>query len=193
MRPWQRQRNAVRSTPVTISHVQLHASRSLSAILPRMPPASLVHLYLSPHLDDAVFSAGGMLHHQAKSGARVVVVTLCTGNPPPGPLSPFAQSIHERWSATGADETGRPAVPAEVVAIRRQEDLDALSELGIEAVHLDVPDCIYRLNPSTHWPMYLTEASLSGPLHPSEQSLVRRVAGKLATLLRGFEIGRAHV
>ena len=156
-----------------------------------MPASSLVHIYLSPHLDDAVFSAGGMLHHQAKAGARVVVVTVCTGNPPSGLLSPFAQSIHERWAATGTGEPGRPAAPAEVVAIRRQEDLDALGELGIEAVHLDVPDCIYRLNPSTNWPMYLTEASLSGPLHPSEQPLIRRVVGKLTTLLRGS--GRHHL
>jgi len=159
-----------------------------------MPPASLIHIYLSPHLDDAVYSAGGLLHKQAQAGARVVVVSLCTGNPPAGPLSPFAQAIHERWAADGPDELTAspvPASPAEVVALRRQEDLDALSALGIEAVHLDVPDCIYRLNPATNWPMYTTEAALFGALHPSEQSLVRRVAGKLTTLLRGF--GRHHL
>jgi LmbE family N-acetylglucosaminyl deacetylase len=120
-----------------------------------------------------------------------VVVTFCTGNPPSGPLSPFAQSIHERWAATAEGEPGLPAAPAEVVALRRQEDLDALSDLGVEAVHLDVPDCIYRFNPSTNWPMYTTEAALFGPLHPSESSLIRRVAGKLTTLLRGF--GRHHL
>lgn len=156
-----------------------------------MPPSSLIHIYLSPHLDDAVFSAGGLLHKQAQAGARVVVVTVCTGNPPSGPLSVFAQEIHERWAGTGEGEPNLPAAPAEVVALRRQEDLDALSDLGIEAVHLDVPDCIYRVNPSTSYPMYTTEAALFGPLHPSEGSLVRRVAGKLTTLLRGF--GRHHL
>jgi LmbE family N-acetylglucosaminyl deacetylase len=156
-----------------------------------MPPSSLVHIYLSPHPDDVVFSLGGVLHKQAQSGARVVVATVCTGNPPPGPLSPFAQSIHERWADDGEGELAVPAAPAAVVAQRRQEDLDALGELGIEAVHLDVPDCIYRLNPSTNWPMYTTEASLFGPLHPSEVNLVRRISGKLSTLLRGF--GRHHL
>lgn len=156
-----------------------------------MPPSSLVHLYLSPHPDDAVYSLGGLLHKQAQAGARVVVVTLCTGNPPAGPLSPFAQSIHARWAASGDGEPALPAAPAEVVALRRQEDLDALGSLSIEAVHLDVPDCIYRLNPATNYPMYTTEASLFGPLHPSEVNLSRRVAAKLTTLLRGF--GRHHL
>lgn len=156
-----------------------------------MPPSSLIHIYLSPHLDDAVFSAGGLLHKQAQSGARVVVVTICSGNPPPGPLSPFAQSVHERWSASGDGQPALPASPSEVVALRRQEDLEALGALGIEAVHLDVPDCLYRVNPNTNWPMYTTEASLFGALHPSENSLIRRVAGKVATLLRGF--GRHHL
>ncbi len=156
-----------------------------------MAPTNLIHIYLSPHPDDVVFSAGGVLHKQAQAGARVVVVTLCTGNPPAGPLSPFAQSIHERWADTGEGATALPAAPAEVVALRRQEDLDALSELGIEAVHLDVPDCIYRVNPSTNWPMYTTEAALFGPLHPSEVNLTRRLSAKLTTLLRGF--GRHHL
>ena len=155
-----------------------------------MPPSSLVHLYLSPHLDDAVYSAGGLLHKQAQGGARVVVVTVCTGNPPAGPLSPFAQSIHERWAAE-ADGPVLAATPAEMAALRRQEDLDALSALGIEIVHLDVPDCIYRVNPATNWPMYTSEAALFGALHPAESPLVRRVAGKLTTLLRGF--GRHHL
>jgi LmbE family N-acetylglucosaminyl deacetylase len=156
-----------------------------------MPPSSLIHIYLSPHPDDAVYSAGGLLHKQAQAGARVVVVTVCTGNPPPGPLSPFAQSVHERWAATGEGQPALPAAPAEVVALRRQEDLDALSELGVEAVHLDVADCLYRVNPSTNYPMYASEAALFGPLHPSESTLIRRVAGKLNTLLRGF--GRHHL
>ena len=56
----------------------------------------LTHVYLSPHLDDAVLSCGGMIHRQAQAGERVVVVTVCAGDPPPGPLSDFARSLHER-------------------------------------------------------------------------------------------------
>ncbi len=154
-----------------------------------MPASPLVNIYLSPHLDDVVFSCGGQLYHQTQAGSRVVVVTICTGNPPGGPLSPYAQSLHERWAADAG--TANPRAPAEIAAWRRGEDLAALAELGAEAVHLDVPDCIYRVNPGTNWPIYTSEAALFGSLHPSEQALVRRVAAKLATLLRGF--GRHHL
>jgi LmbE family N-acetylglucosaminyl deacetylase len=150
-----------------------------------MPSSSIVHIYLSPHLDDAVYSCGGMIHRQLEGGARVVVVTFCTADPPPGPLSAFAQSLHERWQP----DSRAPA--AEVVATRRREDLAALDGLGAEAVHLDIPDCIYRLNPATGLAMYASSTALFGNLHPSELSLIRRTATKLSTMLHGF--GRHHL
>jgi LmbE family N-acetylglucosaminyl deacetylase len=150
-----------------------------------MPSNAVTNIYLSPHPDDAVFSCGGMIHRQVESGGRVVVVTVCTGDPPSGPLSDFAQSLHERWRP----ETR--TLGAGIVAVRRREDLAALDALGAQAVHLDVPDCIYRLNPASGLPLYASEAALVGSLHPSELALIRRTATKLATLLHGF--GRHHL
>lgn len=150
-----------------------------------MPSSSITQIYLSPHPDDAAFSCGGMIHQQTASGARVVVVTVCTGNPPGGPLSDFAQALHERWRP--ASRT--PA--ADMVATRRKEDLAALEALGAQAVHLDVPDCIYRLNPASGWPLYASEAAIFGSLNEIELSVVRRTATKLTTLLHGF--GRYHL
>ncbi|MCC6188093.1 MAG: PIG-L family deacetylase [Anaerolineales bacterium] len=152
-------------------------------------PTALTHIYLSPHLDDAVLSCGGLLHRQALAQARVVVVTLCAGNPPAGPLSEFAQTLHVRWAA----DRSAPAAPVEMAAARRAEDLAALADLRVEAVHLDVPDCIYRLNPATHWPMYASEAALFGSLHPAELPLVRRAAARLTTLLHGLGRHRLYV
>jgi LmbE family N-acetylglucosaminyl deacetylase len=154
-----------------------------------MPASPLTHIYLSPHLDDAVFSCGALISRQARAGHRVVVVTVCTGNPPPGPLSPLALELHQRWVGQ-TSPTSLPA-PAEVTAARRREDLDALEMLNAQAVHLDVPDCIYRHNPATGWAVYATESSIFGALHTSDLPLVRRVANKLSTLLRGF--GRHHL
>ncbi len=153
-----------------------------------MPPSALTHIFLSPHLDDAVLSCGGLMQAYAGGGARVVVVTVCTANPPPGPLSLYAQALHERWA--GEAGAGHPA-PAEMVAARRAEDLAALAELGAEAVHLDLPDCIYRLNPATGWPLYASDQAIFGQVHPAELALVRRVSTRLTTLLRGF--GRHHL
>ncbi len=150
-----------------------------------MPSSAITHIYLSPHPDDAVFSCGGMIHRQVQTGARVVVVTFCTGDPPPGPLSEYAQALHERWCPN-------PRAPAaHIVATRRREDLAALEALGAQAVHLDLPDCIYRLNPASGLPIYTSQAALFGSLHPSELTLIRRTAAKLTTLLHGF--GRHHV
>ena len=141
----------------------------------------LTHLYLSPHLDDAVLSCGGMIHRQTRAGERVIVVTVCAGDPPPGPLSEFAQSLHQRWQT-----------PGEAAAVRRAEDLNALAALGAEAVHLAAADCIYRGDPATgrHW--YASEAALFGALHPAEAALARTLAGEIAGRVRGAQPARLY-
>src|SRR5690242_15250592 len=71
------------------------------------------HIYLSPHLDDAVLSCGGAIARHTSAGARVLVVTLCTAAPPPdGPLSRFAQNHHLMWGL----------VPERAMAERERED-----------------------------------------------------------------------
>jgi LmbE family N-acetylglucosaminyl deacetylase len=150
-----------------------------------MPNVAITHIYLSPHPDDVVFSCGGMIHRQVETGSRVVVVTFCTGDPPSGPLSDYAQSLHERWYPAAR------TLAADIVATRRREDLAALDTLGAQAVHLDLPDCIYRLNPASGWPLYPSQSAIFGSLHPSELTLIRRTSTKLTTLLHGF--GRHHL
>lgn len=97
--------------------------------------------------------------------------------------------MHERWAASTGGVA--PPAPAEVVGRRRSEDLAALSDVGAEAVHLDIPDCIYRVNPGTGYAVYNAESAIFGLVHASELTLVRRVATKLTTLLRG--LGRHHL
>lgn len=146
-----------------------------------MSNASPTHVYLSPHLDDAVFSCGGMIHRQTHAGERVVVVTLCAGGPPAGPFSDFAQSLHARWQT-----------PLEAVAVRRAEDLAALTLLGAEGIHLSTPDCIYRVEASSGKHLYASEASLFGDVHLSELNLIRRMADETARLLRTFQHPRLY-
>jgi len=129
------------------------------------------HVYLSPHLDDAVLSCGGRIWQQMQAGERVLVATIFAGTPAPdAPLSPFAQELHARWGH-----------PAEAVARRQEEDLAALALLGAEAVHWLYTDCIYRRTPDGHFP-YASEEALWGEVHPAENSLVVEVATRLATL-----------
>jgi LmbE family N-acetylglucosaminyl deacetylase len=131
------------------------------------------HLYLSPHLDDAAYSVGALIHQQTRMGEHVVVVTICAGDPPPEEtLSPFARSLHERWQT-----------PAEAVVVRRVEDRAALEVLGAEAVYLNLPDCIYRTDPATGQPLYTSEESLFGALSAAEEPLIHRLAAELRNVL----------
>jgi hypothetical protein len=93
------------------------------------PPAVL----LSPHLDDAVFSAWTML----VADRELTVVNVCSGVPAAGPAP--------RWDrVTG----GRDA--AEQARTRLAEDRDALALVGREALNLDFLDLQYRDGPLSH-------------------------------------------
>ena len=129
-------------------------------------------IYLSPHLDDVALSLGGLLWEQAAVGDATVVWTLCAGDPPDAPLSPFAESLHTRW------ETG-----GEAMVRRRLEDIESCKILGASNRHFTIPDCIYRQSERTGEYLYASENSLTGPLHPDEQILVRRLGQTLKTAL----------
>jgi LmbE family N-acetylglucosaminyl deacetylase len=92
-----------------------------------------LRVYLSPHLDDAVFSCGGLILRQTNAGDDVQVVTVFTGDPPVGELTPFAYELHRRWGGEGSP-----------MGLRRAEDLVACGRLGASVVHLGLADAVYR-------------------------------------------------
>ena len=114
-------------------------------------------IYLSPHLDDAVYSCGGLIWEQTQAGHTVDIWTVCAGDPPPGPLSPFAEALHARW------ETGPEAGQA-----RRTEDKRAASRLGAGIRHLELPDCIYRRDLVSGKALYASEEVIFGEVDPAE-------------------------
>ncbi|MFH1086806.1 MAG: PIG-L family deacetylase [Chloroflexota bacterium] len=114
------------------------------------------HIYLSPHLDDAVLSCGGMICAQARGGARVAVVTFFAASPADDELTPFTRDLKARWG-TAADP----------VAVRRAEDVAAVRALGAEAVHLPLADCVYRHSPHGD-AYYPTVETIFGDIHPAE-------------------------
>lgn len=128
-------------------------------------------VYLSPHLDDAALSCGGQIWQRAAAGQAVLIVTLTAGDPPPGPLPPFAAAHHRAWGLT-----------AEAVAERRQEDRAACRELGADWLHGDLADCIYRRDPQMDAPLYPSDLELFGPLNPAERPLVVEWARRLQAL-----------
>ncbi|MCX2928013.1 PIG-L deacetylase family protein [Streptomyces sp. NEAU-W12] len=89
---------------------------------------------VSPHLDDAVFSAGGVLALLSRTGWHVRVVTCFTASVD-GPC-PFALS-------TQLDKGLPPDV--DYMALRRAEDRAAQQRLGtLRPVHLPLPEAPHR-------------------------------------------------
>jgi LmbE family N-acetylglucosaminyl deacetylase len=132
------------------------------------------HLYLSPHLDDAVLSCGGAIHCHTSAGEPVRVITIFAGDATPGlELSPFALEQHEHW--------GDPPRP---MALRRAEDGAALTLLDAEARPLDYLDAVYRAGADGGW-LYGSEAALWGEIHPADP-VGREGAEALAERLAGF-------
>ncbi len=121
-------------------------------------------LALSPHLDDAVFSAGGTLHQYAKEGWKVVIATCFTGNVAQ-PLG-FALSCQlDKGIAANVD----------YMALRRKEDLEACRILGVNALHLpllEAPHRGYDTAAALFCPR-LTQDTVSISLRPELIDLVR--------------------
>lgn len=128
-------------------------------------------IYISPHLDDAVLSAGGFIYEQTQAGIPVEIWTIVCGFPPPGELTPFAQVVHYQWGTGTAEET---------VNLRRAEDIEAARIVGAKTVHFDVPDCIYRRGPDGE-PLYL---DIFVQPHPAEAHLPDQIAQMIAPRLQ---------
>lgn len=134
-------------------------------------------IYLSPHLDDAVFSAGGLIYEQTRQGLPVEIWTLMCGYPPVPDevLSPFAQLLHNVW--------GVPSAEAAIDA-RRAEDRSAAAILGAEAVHFDFLDCVYRAGENGEW-LY---SDVFGTPHPQDAGLPVQIAEAVRALLRQDDV-----
>ena len=76
-------------------------------------------IYLSPHLDDVIFSCGGLIWEQSNSDQDVEIWTIFAADAPIDSLSQFAETLHDNW---GLD--------ANVVKIRREEDGVHKTDLG---------------------------------------------------------------
>ena len=146
-------------------------------------------IYLSPHLDDAVLSAGGLIHGQTQAGIPVEIWTFMCGYPPVGGYSPIAQMLHKMWGFDSAEE---------VVRGRRVEDINAASIVGATTVHFDFLDCIYRRAPIPDASLPIQEASgtngewlyseISVPPYPADADLPRQIAGAVAARLKPDDV-----
>jgi LmbE family N-acetylglucosaminyl deacetylase len=122
----------------------------------------MIHLFLSPHFDDAVGSCGGVLWRLAKLAYPVQVLTAF-GGLESEQLSMPAKVLHEEWKLE------RPVVQ------RRREDTSACRLLGCDSSFLDFPDAIYRLTTNGRH-LYPTFESLRGAVAFEDQTLPEQLA-----------------
>jgi LmbE family N-acetylglucosaminyl deacetylase len=132
-------------------------------------------IYLSPHLDDAVLSAGGLIYDQSHSGIQVEIWTFMCGYPPEEAVSPFAEMLHQMWGFSSAEETIRR---------RREEDKQAAAIVGARALHLDFLDCIYRRGAGGEW-LY---TDVFGTPHPADAALPSQIAAEMTRHLQPDDI-----
>lgn len=129
-------------------------------------------VYLSPHLDDAALSCGGLIHQQVQRGMRPLVITCFAGIPDYDALSPFASEQHCAW--------GKPYNP---IGQRRREDARALTYLGCEYEHWAYLDCIYRRHSTSGEFLYESEAAIFGDLRNNDQGLIDELEARLRVSL----------
>jgi LmbE family N-acetylglucosaminyl deacetylase len=132
-------------------------------------------IYLSPHLDDAVLSAGGMIYEQTRSGIQVEIWTFMCGCPSVAEYSPFAKLLHAQWGFSSAGEAVRE---------RRVEDRTAAAILGAETVHFDFLDCIYRRGPRGEW-LY---SNIAVPPHRDDAGLPALMAEDISARLEPDDV-----
>ena len=128
-------------------------------------------IYISPHLDDAILSAGGLICNQTRAGMDVEIWTLLCGFPSTEELSPFAQMLHYQWDISTA---------AEVITARRAEDVKAANIVGAKTVHFDFLDCIYRRGKNGDW-LY---SDVYMPPHEDDEDLPARMAESISARLK---------
>jgi LmbE family N-acetylglucosaminyl deacetylase len=128
-------------------------------------------IYLSPHLDDVVFSCGAQIFMSTSAGEAVLIATVTAGDPPAVSSSPLVQNIHDRWQ-----------LAENAVAGRRAEDVLACQIVGADYLHWDFLDCIYRTDPATGEPLYATGAALFGDVHGADRHTFAQLTQQMAML-----------
>jgi len=129
------------------------------------------HIYLSPHLDDAVCSCGGLISQQTRRGEKALIVTLFSaGIEDASELPPYLRALHLLWGFASSDPFG----------IRREEDLAALEMVGAEHRHVGWRGALYRQNEDGRF-LY-TGLSYFGPAVRDDLRLLVRIRALLMEL-----------
>jgi len=146
------------------------------------------YIFISPHLDDAILSCGGIIHSLNLSGHIVEIWTIFAGLPENILFTDFAKRLHQRWNL--ADQNS--------IKYRREEDKNACKILGAKYKYFDFLDCIYR-HMEDGQPLVTKEEDLFQDVTGNQLLLVKEIANSIykklpenAILISPLAIGK-HV
>ncbi|HEV2649576.1 TPA: PIG-L family deacetylase, partial [Streptococcus pneumoniae] len=91
------------------------------------------YIFLSPHLDDAIFSCGDYISKLTSEGEIVLVITIFSGYPLSQQLQPSAKQFHKLCNL------GKYPIEE-----RKKEDRLACERLQCDFRHLSYYECLYR-------------------------------------------------
>lgn len=91
-------------------------------------------IILSPHLDDAALSCGGLMEFLSKRKSSSLVISIYCGNPPPVKNKDGTLRTPQRKGYVNP-------------RLRRREDVAAMHAANADFVHLGFADGIYRRSP----------------------------------------------
>jgi LmbE family N-acetylglucosaminyl deacetylase len=147
----------------------IHATNCNMTDIPFTSDRRTRWIFLSPHLDDAVFSCGGLISYLAVKGIKVEIWTVFSDQTEEvSSLTPFAQALHSRW------QVGDYPYKA-----RKEEDEQACQLIGARLEHFGFQDCIYRRFPGTNEAVITSDDDLLGPIKEGEFELVDQVTEEL--------------
>jgi LmbE family N-acetylglucosaminyl deacetylase len=128
-------------------------------------------IILSPHLDDAALSCGGLAAELAGI-TPVEVWTIFAGAPVFGPYSPLARWFHDISGGSSG---------ARLASKRRREDIKACRVISAKPRHFKWFDAVYRRTSSGE-PLYQNSRQVTW--HPEDDIVVATIAAALLKNLR---------
>jgi len=127
-------------------------------------------VFISPHLDDAALSCGGLISHLTTHGFSCINITVTAGIPELTIKSPLIDEVQNQWKLNDS---------AEAVKLRKVEDNKAMRLLDCKPIHLNFLDAIYRRSKNAHF-FY---QSIYDPIHPEEIDLAKEIAHSMMDYL----------
>jgi LmbE family N-acetylglucosaminyl deacetylase len=132
-------------------------------------------IYISPHLDDAVYSCGGQIAQHRANGRRVLVISVFGS----GPIEPQREPVHVFRDA----------------ARRKLEELAAMEQLDCDFIFLDQPDALHRKHSVGQVVRFcfpflrLVPGDLHGRMRAALEPLLARLLAPFGTVYFPFGVG----